>query len=97
MTVELQLENGVFKLLDKSGDFISKHSLVFLIGLLALTVLGGLWLLKVLRSNRHIRRPEAGTGLTVGYGVLIGNHHPSQEMPPPSTLVHPENWDDKRD
>jgi hypothetical protein len=97
MTAKPQLENGVFELLDRLGDFISEHSLVFLVGIITLTVLGGVWLLVVLRNNRATRPPEAGTGLTVRYGILIGNRPPSQETPPPFTNAQPENWDDKRD
>ena len=97
MSAKPRLESGVFELLDTLGDFIGEHSLVFLIGIIVLTVLGGVWLLVVLRNSRATRPPEAGTGLTVGYGILIGNRPSSQETPPPLTTSQPTNWDDKRD
>jgi hypothetical protein len=97
MSAKPRLENGVFELLDKLGDFIGAHSLMFLIGIIVLTVLGGVWLLVVLRNSRAARPTEAGTGLTVGYGILIGNRSPSQETPPPLTNSQPADWDDKRD
>ena len=97
MSAKPRLENGVFELLDKLGGFIGEHSLAFLVGIILLTVLGGVWLLVVLRNSRATRPPDAGTGLTVGYGIPIGNRPPSQEVPPPLADHQPANWDDKRD
>ena len=97
MSAKPRLESGVFELLDKLGNFIGEHSLVFLIGIIVLTVLGGVWLLIVLLNSRAARPPEAGTGLTVGYGILIGNRPSAQEAPPPFTNSQPPDWDDKRD
>ena len=97
MTVATRLENEVFELLDKFGGFISEHPLIFLLGIIVLTILGGVWLLVVLRNSRATRPPEFRTGLTVGYGILIGNRPPFPETPPPITTVRPENWDDQRD
>jgi hypothetical protein len=97
MTVETRLENGVFESLDKLGGFIAEHSLIFLVVLILLTLLGGLWLLAVLRKNRAASQMQPGTGLTLGFGILIGNRPSSREPPPPFTNSQPANWDDQRD
>jgi hypothetical protein len=91
-------ENGVFEFLDRLSVFVHEHSLEFLVGLILLTAFGGFALLLILRSRRKSRALESHGGMTVGYGLLIGNrpHAPPTEPPP---LVDPKAppWDDLRD
>lgn len=97
MSAKPRLEDEVFALFQKLGELVGEHSLFFLIGIILLTLVGGAWLLTVLRNSRSARPPEAGTGSTVGYGILLGERPPSQEPPSPLSDSPPANWDDKRD
>jgi len=85
----------MFELLDQLGNFIREHSLIFLVGIIVLTILGGAWLLALLRNCRGARPLGCQASITMGYGILIGPPH--HETPPPLSLTPPEHWDDKSD
>jgi len=98
MSATRRLQEGVFELLDQLTLFVHDHALGFLLAIIVLTVVGGLWLLIVLRRHGKSRTLESRGETTVGCGLLIA---PRPQPPPPEPLppADPRDppWDDLRD
>lgn len=97
MIATLRLEEGWFELLDQLNTFVRGHALIFLVGFIVLTLVGGLWLLAVVRRNQKLHPQRARTALMVGYGILIGSQPRPQHEEPLFPDHKSGSWDDCSD
>jgi hypothetical protein len=88
-------EERFFDLLDQFGGFLREHSLEVLVGIILLTVFGGLFMLVRLRRHRVPPGvPQAHVPLTGIFGFLTWPRIHGREETRPPLRRESEPWDD---
>ena len=88
-------EERFFELLDQFGGFLREHSLEVLVGIILLTIFGGVFMLFRLR-RRKVRPgiPQAHVPLTGIFGFLTWPRIHGREETRPPLRRKEEPWDD---
>jgi hypothetical protein len=89
-------EQRFFDLLDRLGGFLNDHSLEVLVGIILLTVFGGVFLLFRVRSRNRVPpgAPQAHVPLTGIFGFLTWPRIHGREETRPPLRSESKPWDD---